>query len=86
MCQRKDAGFMAMGKYHAKEAIFPHGHEAGVFALLYDVRYRWKALSMGFPSVYSMPRHSDMASHRIKKNTCTALISMEMRAPVGMRG
>ena len=49
---------MAMGKYHAKQAIFPHGHEAGVFVLLYDVRYRWKALSMGFPSVYSMPlRH-----------------------------
>ena len=45
--------------------IFPHGHEAGVFVLLYDVRYRWKALSMGFPSVYSMPCHSDMASHRI---------------------
>ena len=26
-------------KYHTKQAIFPHGHEAGVFVLLYDVRY-----------------------------------------------
>ena len=50
---------------HAKQAIFPHGHETGVFVLLCDVRYRWKALSMGFPSVYSMPCQSDMASHRI---------------------
>ena len=37
--RRRPRKFMAMGKYYAKEAIFPHGHGAGVFLLLHDVRY-----------------------------------------------